>query len=115
MLCNSRKSCSCSSVMIAVLWMSIPLSPQYRASLPLSPQYRASLSSNDGGTMRHLRFVQRKNALLSMEVSLAVAGKVTWVSPEQYLNAASPMVVRPSGKMTEASPVQPLNAFVQVL
>ena len=61
--------------MIAVLWMSIPL----------SCQYRESLSANDGGTMRHLRFVQPTNVLSSMVVR--ALGKVMWVSPVQSANA----------------------------
>ena len=67
--------------MIAVLWMSIPL----------TLQYRESLSANDGGTMRYLRFVQRSNALFSIVVRLAVAGKVTKVSPVHSENAFLPI------------------------
>ena len=71
MRCVLWKSCSCSSVMISVFWWSIPF----------SSQYRASLSANDGGTMRHLRFVWSANVLSSMVVR--ALGKVMWVSPVQ--------------------------------
>ena len=73
MLCVFSKSRrSCSRVMILVSFVLMPFDSQY-----LGP-----ISANDGGAMRHLRFVQSANA-------------------------SSLMVVRPSGKVTKVSPVHP--------
>ena len=40
------------------------------------------------------------------------SGKVTEVSPVQNLNATLPMWVSPSGKVTDVSPLHLQNAFI---